>query len=162
MRNKHDWPFLIITYITLTLGFAACNGDPGKTIKNKDQKPNIIYILADDLGYGDLGINGQQKFQTLNIDRLAKEGMLFTQHYSGSTVCAPSWSALLTGQHTGHTPIRGNQEVQPEGQHPLPDSCQTLPEMLKEQHYVTGIFGKWGLGFPGSEGDPNKQSFDEF
>ncbi len=124
--------------------------------------PNIVYILADDLGYGDVGFNGQSKFATPNIDKLAAEGMIFTQHYAGSTVCAPSRSALLTGMHTGHTPIRGNKEVQPEGQYPMPDSTYTLAEMLKSKGYQTGVFGKWGLGYPGSEGDPNMQGFDEF
>ncbi|WP_020567915.1 arylsulfatase [Neolewinella persica] len=124
--------------------------------------PNIIYILADDLGYGDLSCYGQQKFDTPNIDRLAAEGMLFTQHYSGATVCAPSRSALMTGQHTGHTFIRGNYEIRPEGQYPLPDETITLAETLKSAGYVTGAFGKWGLGFPGSEGDPTKQGFDTF
>lgn len=125
-------------------------------------KPNIIYILADDLGYGDLSITGQQKFATPNIDKLAKDGMLFTQHYAGSTVCAPSRSALLTGQHTGHTFIRGNKEIGPEGQYPLDSSVVTISELLKSGGYVTGAFGKWGLGYPGSQGDPNNQGFDEF
>ena len=125
-------------------------------------KPNIIYILADDLGYGDLSSYGQQKFNTPNIDKLASQGMLFTQYYSGSTVCAPSRSAFLTGMHTGHTFIRGNKEIQPEGQFPIPDNTNTLAELLKEAGYVTGAFGKWGLGFPGSEGDPVNQGFDIF
>ena len=129
---------------------------------SKTQKPNIIYILADDLGYGDLSCYGQKLLKTPNIDKLAAEGMLFTQHYSGSTVCAPSRSALLTGLHTGHTYIRGNKEVLPEGQQPLADSIITIPELLKKNGYVTGAFGKWGLGFPGSEGDPLNQGFDIF
>ncbi|WP_220763887.1 arylsulfatase [Flavobacterium sp. UMI-01] len=125
-------------------------------------KPNIIYILADDLGYGDLSCYGQQKFKTPNIDKLASQGMLFTQHYSGSAVCAPSRSALMTGLHTGHTFIRGNKEVQPEGQYPIPKNTYTLAKMMKKAGYVTGAFGKWGLGFPGSEGDPVNQGFDVF
>jgi len=128
----------------------------------KETKPNVIYILADDLGYGDLSLTGQDKFDTPNIDKLAAEGMVFTQHYSGATVCAPSRSALLTGMHTGHTVIRGNKEVRPEGQHPLPANTYTLAEMLQEEGYKTSVYGKWGLGFPGSEGDPNMQGFDEF
>ncbi len=124
--------------------------------------PNVIYILADDLGYGDLTLTGQDKFDTPNIDKLAADGMVFTQHYSGATVCAPSRSALLTGMHTGHTVIRGNKEVRPEGQHPMPSSTYTLAEMLKETGYKTSVYGKWGLGFPGSEGDSNMQGFDEF
>jgi len=124
--------------------------------------PNIIYILADDLGYGDLSCLGQKFFRTPNIDRLAAEGMLFTQHYSGSTVCAPSRSALMTGMHTGHTAIRGNKEINPEGQHPISSEIRTVAELLKDHGYATGAFGKWGLGYPGSEGDPIKQGFDRF
>ncbi|MEM7110415.1 MAG: arylsulfatase, partial [Bacteroidota bacterium] len=125
-------------------------------------KPNVIYILADDLGYGDLSCYGQTRFETPNIDALAKSGLLFTQHYAGSTVCAPSRSALLTGKHTGHTSVRGNQEVKPEGQWPLPENVFTLAEMFQKSGYTTGAFGKWGLGYPGSEGDPNNQGFDQF
>ncbi len=125
-------------------------------------KPNIVYILADDLGYGDLGCYGQKNFATPNLDKMAEGGMLFTQHYSGTTVCAPSRSSLMTGQHTGHTPIRGNKEWQPEGQWPLKAEAFTVAEMLKQAGYVTGAFGKWGLGFTGTEGDPNLQGFDEF
>ncbi len=132
------------------------------TVRKTGDKPNIIYILADDLGYGDLSSYGQQKFTTPNIDKLAEEGMLFTQHYSGSTVCAPSRSALLTGMHTGHTVVRGNKEIQPEGQYPIPDNTYTLAEAMKKVGYVTGAFGKWGLGYPGSEGDPLNQGFDSF
>ncbi|MCU4157866.1 arylsulfatase [Carboxylicivirga sp. A043] len=141
--------------------FSACNNAQKEKTEVPTQ-PNIIYILADDLGYGDLGCYGQTKFETPNLDRMAAEGMLFTQHYAGSTVCAPSRSVLLTGQHTGHTPIRGNKEYDPEGQHPLGSQAYTLAEMLKEAGYATGAFGKWGLGFVGTEGDPNNQGFDEF
>lgn len=126
------------------------------------QKPNIIYILADDLGYGDLSCYGQKHFQTPNIDKLASRGMLFTQHYAGCAVSAPSRSSLMTGLTTGHTPIRGNKSWQQEGQYPLPDQSVTIAEMLKTAGYVTGAFGKWGLGSPGSEGDPNRQGFDQF
>ncbi len=125
-------------------------------------KPNIVYILADDLGYRDLSSYGQEKFDTPNIDALASKGIKFTQHYSGSTVCAPSRSALITGQHTGHTTVRGNFEIQPEGQYPIEDSDFTIAELLKDAGYVTGAFGKWGLGPVGSSGDPNNQGFDEF
>ena len=126
------------------------------------EKPNIVYILADDLGYGDLSILGQKRFNTPNLDRMAREGMIFTQHYAGCTVCAPSRSSLMTGLHTGHTPIRGNKEWNPEGQWPMPAETYTVAEMLKEAGYTTGGFGKWGLGYPGSEGDANMQGFDEF
>jgi len=134
-----------------------------KTIAfQKQSKPNIVFILADDLGYGDLSCYGQQKFATPHIDLLAKKGMIFTQHYSGCTVCAPSRSALLTGLHTGHTPIRCNVECKPEGQYPLVKSAYTLAEMLKKAGYNTGAFGKWGLGFIGTDGDPNNQGFEVF
>ncbi len=128
----------------------------------KNQRPNIIYMLADDAGYGDFSCYGQTAFQTPNIDKLAEQGMKFTQHYSGSTVCAPSRSTLLTGLHTGHSPIRGNKELDGEGQTPVPAEYVTLAEILKDKGYATGVFGKWGLGYPGSEGDANMQGFDEF
>lgn len=152
----------IIPYILISslFFFMACN--TSKKSQAAISKPNIIYILADDLGYGDLSCYGQIKFTTPHIDALAEEGMLFTQHYSGATVCAPSRSSLMTGQHTGHTFIRGNKEVRPEGQFPIPNNTFILPELLKEKGYITGAFGKWGLGFPGSEGDPIKQGFDTF
>ena len=125
-------------------------------------RPNVIFILADDLGYGDLGFLGQQYIETHNINQLAAEGMFFTQHYSGAPVCAPSRSALLTGLHTGHTPVRGNFEVQPEGQYPMPDTLQTLSKIFQQAGYATGAFGKWGLGFIETSGDPSNQGFDQF
>ncbi|UCG58601.1 MAG: arylsulfatase [Phycisphaerales bacterium] len=125
-------------------------------------RPNIIYILADDLGYGDLGCYGQAKIKTPNIDRMAAEGMRFTQHYSGSTVCAPSRCCLMTGLHTGHAYIRGNREIQPEGQEPIRADTVTVGKLLKRAGYITGMVGKWGLGSPGSEGVPNRQGFDYF
>lgn len=128
----------------------------------KKTLPNIVFILADDLGYGDLSCYGQQRFSTPNVDRLASQGMLFRQHYAGCTVSAPSRSSLMTGLHTGRTPIRGNKEWNPEGQWPLPAASVTIAEMLKSCGYNTGAFGKWGLGFVDTEGDPNLQGFDEF
>ena len=124
--------------------------------------PNIIYILADDLGYGDLSCYGQKKFKTPHIDALAKQGMKFTQHYSGSTVCAPSRCSLLTGLHTGHCPVRGNAEVKPEGQEPMPADTYTVARFLQDEGYRTGCFGKWGLGAPGSVSEPLKMGFDRF
>ena len=125
-------------------------------------KPNIIFILADDLGYGDVSCYGQKRFATPNIDRLAAEGLRWTQHYAGATVCAPSRCSLMTGLHGGHAYIRGNREVQPEGQAPLEAEAVTVAEGLRRAGYVTGGFGKWGLGPVGSEGDPNRQGFDEW
>ncbi|MGQ7868767.1 arylsulfatase [Sunxiuqinia sp. sy24] len=153
--------FILSGLATLS-ALAACQPAKQAREDKKPAKPNIVYILADDLGYGDLSCFGQQKFQTPNIDRLASQGMLFTQHYAGTTVCAPSRSSLLTGLDTGHTAIRGNREVKPEGQFPIPESTYTLAEMLQEAGYTTGAFGKWGLGAPGTEGDPNMQGFDVF
>ena len=130
--------------------------------KSNISQPNIIYIMADDLGYGDLSCYGQKKFVTPNIDRLAKEGIKFTDHYAGSTVCAPSRSSLMTGLHTGHCYIRGNREIKPEGQAPMPSDTVTVAKLLKKKGYTTGIFGKWGLGGPGTGSEPNDQGFDKF
>ncbi len=128
----------------------------------KTKKPNIIFIFADDLGYGDIGCYGQQKIETPNIDKLAQKGMKFTQFYSGSTVCAPSRSSFLTGLHTGHTAIRGNVSYPPEGQTPIPDSVITFANLLQQNGYATAAFGKWGLGYITTSGDPNKKGFDLF
>jgi arylsulfatase A len=149
--------------ITLPLTLCASYAFlPNAVYCQNDKLPNIIFILADDLGYGDLSCYGQLKFQTPNIDRLASQGMLFRQHYTGCTVSAPSRASLMTGLHTGHSPIRGNKGWKPEGEWPMPSSYITLAEMLKAKGYATGAFGKWGLGFIGTEGDPNNQGFDEF
>ena len=126
------------------------------------EHPNVIYILADDLGYGDLSCYGQTHFETPNIDALAKQGMKFTRHYSGSTVCAPSRCALMTGKHVGHAVVRGNSEFMPEGQQPMPADTETMAHVLQEAGYTTGLFGKWGLGAPGSVSEPLKMGFDRF
>ena len=118
--------------------------------------PNIVFILADDLGYGDLGCYGQERIQTRNLDRMAAEGIRFTQCYSGSTVCAPSRCCLMTGLHTGHAWIRGN------GATPLAPDDVTVAKTLKQAGYRTALVGKWGLGEPGTTGVPNAQGFDEF
>ncbi|MGJ1285106.1 arylsulfatase [Sphingobacterium spiritivorum] len=131
-------------------------------LQAQEKKPNIVFILADDLGYGDLGAYGQKQIQTPNIDRLAAEGMKFEQFYAGTSVCAPSRSSLMTGQHTGHTYIRGNREIEPEGQQPLADSVQTFVQLLQKAGYATGAFGKWGLGMVGTTGAPDQKGFDEF
>lgn len=124
-------------------------------------RPSLIYILLDDAGYGDLSCYGQTRFQTPNIDRIAKEGLKFTDHYAGCTVCAPTRCCLMTGLHTGHAYVRGNREVQPEGQASMPADTVTIPRLLGKAGYVTGAFGKWGLGAPGSASDPANH-FDEF
>ena len=119
-------------------------------------RPNIIFIFCDDLGYGDLGCFGQTKIQTPNLDKMAKEGLRFTQFYAGSTVCAPSRATLLTGLHTGHNTIRGN------GNPPLPAQPDSLGKLMQSAGYHTGIIGKWGMGPLDSSGAPLKQGFDEF
>ena len=119
--------------------------------------PNIVLIMADDLGYGHLGSYGQTKIETPNLDRMAAEGMRFTAAYAGSTVCAPSRSVLMTGLHGGHTSVRGNL-----GDAHLGDSDVTLAEMLKQAGYATGAYGKWGLGLADSPGHPLRQGFDDF
>ncbi len=127
-----------------------------------ESKPNIVFILTDDLGYGDLSCYGQQKFTTPSIDRLAAEGMKFTQFYAGATVCAPSRCSLMTGFHGGHAVIRGNKDDKVLGNFPLPKEQITVAEVLKKAGYATGCFGKWGLGAPHNEGSPMKHGFDEF
>ena len=141
-------------------------------------KPNFIFILADDLGYGELGIFGQSLIETPNIDQLAKEGMILTNHYTGSPVCAPARAVLMTGLHTGNNPVRGNDEWRErgdvwsfkamfedpklEGQRPLPDSTITVANFLQSKGYKTGMVGKWGLGAPNTNSIPNNKGFDFF
>lgn len=134
---------------------------------SQDNRPvNVIYIMADDLGIGDLGCYGQKKIKTPTIDSLARAGVIFTNHYSGSTVSAPSRASLMTGRHTGHSPIRGNMGIKgsdgSEYDAPLPDSMVTLGEMFRSKGYATACIGKWGLGGPESEGAPLRQGFDRF
>ena len=143
---------------------------------NNSSKPNIIFILCDDMGYGDLGCYGQKYIQTPNLDRMAQEGMLFTQAYAGSPVSAPSRASLMTGQHTGHTHVRGNKEYWKNvpavayginkdfsvvGQEPYEDHI-ILPEVMKKNGYITGVFGKWAGGYEGSCSTPDKRGVDEF
>jgi len=136
----------------------SVSGAPGPD----GSRPNIIYILADDLGYGHLGCYGQKEILTPHLDRMAAEGMRFTDHYAGSALCAPSRCVLITGLHTGHCFIRNNKPLPVEGNVPIPAGSQTIPKLLKKAGYATACIGKWGLGYPGSEGDPNKQGFDHF
>jgi arylsulfatase A-like enzyme len=123
---------------------------------NPAVRPNIVFILADDLGYGDLGCYGQAKIHTPHIDKLSREGLRFTDFYAGSTVCAPSRCCLMTGLHTGHAQVRGNATV------PLAADTTTVARLLKQAGYATGMIGKWGLGEHGSSGVPNRQGFDSF
>ena len=130
------------------------------------KSPNVVFIMADDLGIGDLGCYGQDRIQTPAIDALAEQGMKFTQHYSGSTVSAPSRCVLLTGKHTGHSFIRGNKGYKAEDGRSydlnLADEEITVGEIFKSRNYVTACVGKWGLGGPSAEGHPNQQGFDYF
>ena len=150
---------------------SACSG------QQEAQKPNIIYIMCDDLGYNDLACYGQQYINTPNLDRMAGEGMRFTQAYAGSPVSAPSRASFMTGQHTGHTEVRGNKEywrdvpmvqmgVNEEfsrvGQHPYDPEHVILPEIMKDQGYTTGMFGKWAGGYEGSVSTPDKRGIDEY
>ena len=152
---------IVIIILILSAFQSGCEPAAEHTV-HEFSKPNIIYIIADDLGYGDLGSFGQQQIQTPNLDRMASEGMRLTQHYSGSTVCAPARSVLMTGFHSGRTQIRGNREQLPIGQYPMMYGTVTIANLLQKQGYATGGFGKWGLGYPGSSGVPSLQGFDEF
>jgi len=147
---------LIITILTFTLS------KPCIPQVRKPSKPNIIYIMADDAGYGDFGCYGQSQISTPNIDKMAKGGMLFTQHYAGAPVCAPSRCSLLTGTHTGHSYIRGNRERLPEGQMALKKGIPTIADILAKKNYTSAVIGKWGLGGPETEGVPSEHGFDYF
>lgn len=150
----------LVLLIFVLLGIAPpqvwAAGAELKPIRPPREKPNIIFILADDLGYGDLGCYGQKRIKTPNLDRLAAEGIRFTDGYAGSTVCAPSRACLMTGLHSGHARIRGNKKV------PLQAGDVTVAEVLKKAGYHTGVIGKWSLGLEGTPGTPNQQGFDEW
>jgi arylsulfatase A-like enzyme len=137
----------------------SCQSEKKVSVAEKS-KPNIIYIMADDMGYGDVGCYGQKIIKTPNIDKLASEGMRFTQHYAGTAVCAPSRCALMTGMHMGHAEVRGNLQAEPSGQIPISDQTTTVAELLNDAGYTTGMIGKWGLGVEGTSGEPTKQGFD--
>ena len=159
------------TTLFLLAGLAwACSApQPNEqSAAEQSQKPNIIFIMADDLGYGDLGSYGQRKILTPHLDRMAAEGLRFTQVYTGAPVCAPSRSVLMTGQHSGHTKVRGNfsaievPELPNPRRIPLAPEDTTIAEILKQEGYVTGMFGKWGLGEANTTGEPNAKGFDEW
>lgn len=176
LNNRPNQKFISTMAFTTIIFSCASGGNMTKNVPIKSQKTNIIYILADDLGYGDLGCYGQKKIETPNIDQLAANGMRFTQHYSGAPVCAPSRCVLLTGKHMGHSYIRGNDEWGErgkvwdykamfadstlEGQRPLPENLITFPQMLQKAGYTTGMVGKWGLGAPQTNSTPMKKGFD--
>ena len=167
MRN------ISLIFITLLCIIFSCS-------KNEkiNESPNIVFILADDLGYGEIGVFGQNLIETPYIDQLSREGMILTDHYTGSPVCAPARSVLLTGLHSGNNPIRGNDEWKErgdvwsfkamfnnpelEGQRPMPDSIITVADILRLKGYKTGMVGKWGLGAPNTNSIPNNKGFDFF
>ncbi|MBZ0213277.1 MAG: arylsulfatase [Nitrospirae bacterium] len=148
--------------------FAAIGTFSDTQRPNSDRSPNIVLVLADDLGFGEVGVFGQQSIRTPHVDRLAREGVAFDRFYAASTVCAPTRASLMTGKHTGRSAVRGNKEVggwgirEGEGQMPLPARERTIAEILQTKGYRTGAFGKWGLGGPGTEGHPMAQGFDAF
>jgi arylsulfatase A-like enzyme len=135
---------------------------PGAEAASSPAKPNIIFVLSDDLAQGDLGSYGQKLIQTPNLDRMAREGTRYTQAYCGTSVCAPSRASLITGLHSGHCAIRGNWEVKPEGQLPLPAETVTVAGILKSAGYATACMGKWGMGMFHTTGSPLKNGFDHF
>lgn len=143
----------ILTLVVLAM---AC------TARAADNKPNIIFILSDDIAQGDLGCYGQKLIKTPNLDRMAAEGTRFTQAYCGTSVCAPSRTSLLIGRHMGHSPVRANREIQPEGQMPLPADTVTVAQTLKDAGYATAVTGKWGMGMFDTTGSPRKKGFDHF
>ena len=162
MTAKIKLLFCLVINLTCLTSFSQ------QGVDYKKPKPNIIYIYADDLGYGELGCYGQQKIKTPNLDKIAKEGIRFTQHYTSAPVCAPARCMLMTGKHSGHSYIRGNYELgrfeddKEGGQMPLPEGTFTIAQLMKNAGYVTGAIGKWGLGMNNTTGDPNKQGFDYF
>lgn len=150
-------------YLSSGLLFASI----GNTVQGQEavattERPNVIYLLCDDMGYSDIEAYGQQMISTPNLTRLVNNGMSFTQFYASTAVSAPSRASLMTGQHTGHTKIRGNKEIQPEGQEPLDPNVETLGNLFQQNGYITGCFGKWGMGYPGSGGEANDMGFDVF
>jgi arylsulfatase A-like enzyme len=167
----------LIVLVVIAVQLISCKEEKNDTASVIKQ-PNIIYILADDLGYGEIGVFGQEKIETPNIDALAKAGMIFTQHYSSAPVCAPARYMFLTGKHAGNAFIRGNDEWNDrgdvwnykamakdstlEGQRPVPKGTKTIANYLKDAGYVTGLIGKWGLGAPHTHSIPNEMGFDFF
>lgn len=146
--------FLLSLFV---VGFAFALSSPAA-----DRAPNVVFILADDLGYRELGSFGQERIKTPHLDQLARDGMRLTQHYCGNAVCAPSRCVLVTGKHPGHAFVRNNKSTPPEGQQPIPDSEVTIAEVMRAKGFATGAFGKWGLGGPDSSGEPLRQGVDRF
>ena len=146
----------IMIALALLLASSALSASDPKRV------PNFIFILSDDIAQGDMGAYGQTLIQTPRLDQMAAEGTRYLQAYCGTSVCAPSRSSFFTGLHTGHCPVRGNYEVPPEGQLPLPDATVTIAEVAKSAGYATATFGKWGMGFFDTSGSPSNQGVDHF
>jgi arylsulfatase A len=146
-------------FITAVAVAVAVAGAPRAAAADK---PNVIFVLSDDLAQGDVGCYGQKLIKTPHLDAMAKEGTRFTQAYCGTSVCAPSRTSLMIGQHTGHSPIRANREIQPEGQKPLPAGTYTVAKLFKDNGYATACVGKWGMGMFDTPGSPLKVGFDHF
>lgn len=153
---------LLLAPLFLSCGLCAAAGSRLTAAAPLPERPNIIFILSDDLAMGDLGCYGQKLIQTPHLDRLAAEGTRFLQAYSGTTVCAPSRTSLNTGLDMGHCPIRANREIQPEGQMPLPAGTFTVAQLLKSRGYATACIGKWGMGLFDTTGSPLKMGYDHF
>jgi len=147
---------------TLILFFIVFGSQVYIYSQNINKKTNVIYILCDDLGYGEVGYNGQKLIKTPELDELASKGIKFTDHYCGNAVCAPSRASLITGKHPGHAYIRSNSPGYPEGQTPIPAKSETLGKLMQRAGYKTACIGKWGLGSFNNSGNPNKQGFDLF
>jgi arylsulfatase A len=165
-RHLRSWRTAVVAgCATLFLAGAGVDSSPGAA---PSPRLNVVFMLADDLGYGELGCYGQEKIPTPHLDRLALEGMRFTHHYSGAPTCAPSRGVLLTGRHLGRAEIRANRQASrsfpqfTEGQHPISANALTVARVFQQAGYATGAFGKWGLGPVGSTGDPNRHGFDLF
>ena len=148
--------------LLLTVGAAMATLVSCAPKKEQPKHPNIIYILADDMGYADLGCYGSKRIKTPNLDRMASQGIRFTQHYAGTSVSAPSRCSLMTGLHTGHTQVRGNLQAKPYGQVSLKTGTQTIASCLKKAGYATALVGKWGMGVEGTEGEPSNHGFDYY
>ncbi len=147
-------------FVTAVAVVFAATG--GASAAEPPQKPNVIFVLSDDLAQGDVGCYGQKLIKTPTLDAMAKEGTRFTQAYCGTSVCAPSRTSLMIGRHTGHSPIRANREIQPEGQKPLPAGTYTVAKLFKDNVYATACVGKWGMGMFDTPGSPLKVGFDHF
>lgn len=161
MKSK----FTVLAFIGFLIFFNACSSSESSKISlnfSTEDPPNIIWIMADDLGYGDLGSYGQELIRTPRLDQMAQEGLRFTQFYAGHTVCAPTRSSLMTGRHTGHTRVRGNFSAATGDRVPLEPGDTTVAEILQNAGYKTGLIGKWGLGEPETTGIPNRKGFGYF